>query len=143
MPEIISKEDTPVIVIHDSMNPQTPYVVLDCKGVMRAQFVKQEEADAFAETVNAPEKQEEPALMQEDMRDTAVEHGQEDPEQQKEDDMPRGIAKKKVKAAVKKRTAPAKPLPRSARCRQSRRPPRRSPRRLSSAGMSAASNFRR
>ena len=108
MPEIISKEDTPVIVIHDSMNPQTPYVVLDCKGVMRAQFVKQEEADAFAETVNAPEKQEEPALMQEDMRDTAVEHGQEDPEQQKEDDMPRGIAKKKVKAAVKKRAAPAK-----------------------------------
>ena len=109
MPEIIKQEDTPIVVIHDTMNPQTPYVVLDVKGIMHAQFVTREEADAFVATVNAPPPAEEPALPEEATSDTGVERDQ-DPEQQKEDDMPRGIpkAKARAKTAVKKRAPAAK-----------------------------------
>lgn len=109
MIEIISKEDTPVVVVHDPLNPHTPYIIIDVKGIMRAQFVTQEEANAFAELVNA-----EPALKQEDTSDTSEEQDQEDPEQQKEEDMPTGIPNKKRaakktarKTAVKKRVAAA------------------------------------
>jgi hypothetical protein len=111
MPEIIKQEDTPLVVVHDTHNPQTPYVILDAKGIMHAQFVTREEADAFVAAVNEPEPKpepepEEPALPQEDADDTADEQDQEDPEQPEEDDMPRGIPNKK--AAVKKRVTAAK-----------------------------------
>ena len=107
MSEIIAKIDTPVVVVHDPLNPHTPFIIIDVRGTMRAQFVTQREAGAFAEMVNA-----EPALKQEDTSDTSDEQGQEDPEQQKEEDMPTGIPNKKRaakktarKAAVKKRVA--------------------------------------
>ena len=102
---IIEKEATPVSVIHDQMNPLTPYVILDVNGTMRAQFVKQEEADAFAASVNDPQEAE-PEETKAEPDDKEVERDQEDHEQQKEDDMPRGIPNKK--AAVKKRAASAK-----------------------------------
>jgi len=101
MTEIIAKQDTPVVVVHDPLNPHTPFIIVDVKGAMRAQFTTQREADAFAETVNA-----EPALKQEDTSDTSDERDLGDREQQKEDDMPRGIPK--VKAAAKKRVTAAK-----------------------------------
>jgi hypothetical protein len=103
--------DTPVMVIHDPLNPQTPYVIIDAKGVMHAQFVTQEEANAFVEAVNAPEP--EPALPEEPTNDTADEHDQGDRDQQKEETMPRGIPKKKTakksafKKAAKKRATSA------------------------------------
>jgi hypothetical protein len=98
---IIAEEDMPLNVIHDPMNPQMPYVILDAKGVMRAQFVNQTDADAYVAAANEPE----PALKQADMSDTGAERDQEDHEQQKEDDMPRGIPKKKT---TKKRAASVK-----------------------------------
>jgi len=110
MPEIIKREDTPVAVVHDPLNTITPYIILDVNGGMRAQFAVREEADAFAEAVNAPPKKEEPELKEEDEGDTADEHDQEDHEQQEDEDMPTGIPnkKKKVKAAVKKRAGSAR-----------------------------------
>ena len=124
MSKVFEDEDTPISVIHDPLNPQTPYVILDVNGDMRAQFVKQEDADAFVTSVNEPEQEDIPEQedapepededpedgLEAGSSDNNVAHGQEDHEQQEEDDMPRGVPNKKKttkKSATKKRAVTA------------------------------------
>lgn len=98
----IDRSDLPVCAISDPEVPETPFVIVDVKGQVRARYATMEEAQKIVGEINLRACE----LMQPDIHDTGTEPV---PEQVK----PKPKSKSKAKAKAKSRAKPkGKAMPR-------------------------------